>query len=477
MDNNNDKFVRVLTRKDTLVLSIGAMIGWGWVVLTGTMINTAGSLGSMIAFLLGGLMVILVGLTYAELTSAMPQVGGEHVFVFRGMGAGASFIATWAIILGYISIVAFETVALPTVLEYLLPNYKQGFLWTVAGYDTYLTWVLVGSIGSIFITAVNYLGIKFTAFVQVILTSLIGIVGLMFITGSMFNGSTALMEPYFVGGTNGFTSVLIMIPFFFVGFDVIPQAAEEINLPYKMIGKILVFSVILTVVWYILIIFGVSMSLTPETMSSSSLVTADAMAAVFGGSWAGKLLVLAGIGGIITSWNAFYVGGSRAIYAMAKAKMLPEFLGYLHPKYKTPTNAILLIGAFSALAPLLGRKMLVWLVDASGLTIVVAYLLVTISFVILRKKEPDMDRPFKVTAGRTVGVLAIIMSIFLITLYFPGMPSALVWPYEWAIILGWTILGIVFYIWAKIVYGSHASHELMSRHLFDPEQATISNKS
>ncbi|WP_339061295.1 APC family permease [Tepidibacillus marianensis] len=383
----DDQFLRVLTSKDVLVLSIGAMIGWGWVVLTGNMIKTAGSIGSMLAFAVGGLMVILVGLTYAELTSAMPKVGGEHVFVFRGLGATASFIATWFIILGYISIVAFETVALPTVLEYLLPNYKQGYLWTIAGYDTYLTWVLVGSIGSIFITAVNYLGIKFTAFLQLVLTSLIGIVGLLFIGGGLFNGSTGNMEPLFSGGIEGFTSVLIMIPFFFVGFDVIPQASEEINLPYKMIGKVLLFSVILTVVWYILVILGVARALTPEKMDSSSLVTADAMVAIFHGSWAGKLLVVAGIGGIITSWNAFYVGGSRAIYAMAKAKMLPEFLGYLHPKYKTPSNAIILIGIFSALAPLLGRQMLVWLVDASGLSIVFAYLLVTISFVVLRKKS------------------------------------------------------------------------------------------
>src|SRR5690625_2791676 len=121
-----------------------------------------------------------------------------------------------------------------------------------------------------------------------------------------------------------------MTPFMFVGFDVIPQAAEEINLKQKKIGQILIFSVILAVVWYIAIIFGVSRVLTPSEISTSNLVTADAMAKAFGGSqMMGNILVLGGIGGILTSWIGFYVGGSRAIYALAKAGMLPKSLGDL----------------------------------------------------------------------------------------------------------------------------------------------------
>ncbi|WP_339061296.1 hypothetical protein [Tepidibacillus marianensis] len=75
-----------------------------------------------------------------------------------------------------------------------------------------------------------------------------------------------------------------------------------------------------------------------------------------------------------------------------------------------------------------------------------------------------MERPFKVPAGSVVGILAIGMSLFLSTLYFPGMPSALIWPYEWGIILGWAALGVIFYIWAKFIYGSHASYEMMKEH-------------
>lgn len=458
-------FDKTLSKKDVIALAFGAMIGWGWVVLAGTWIRAAGSFGAMLAFTLGGIMVIFVGLTYSELTCAMPKVGGEHVFAFRGLGVGASFIATWAIILGYISVVAFEAVALPTVVEYLIPNYKMGYLWTVSGYDVYFTWALVGIAGTIFVGYINYIGVQPVAFLQSVLTALIAIVGILFMGGALFNGSSELMEPLFIDGWKGTFAVLVMTPLMFVGFNVVPQAVEEINLPYKEIGKVLILSVVMAVAWYVLIIWGVSRSLSVTEISTSTLSTADAMSAVFKTQWGGKLLVLGGIGGILTSWNAFYVGGSRAIYAMAKSKMLPDFLGYLHPKYKTPTYAIILIGIISCFAPLLGRPMLIWLVDAGGLAIVVAYLLVAISFIALRKKEPNMYRPFKVSAGMFVGYTAIVLSIIFIALFFPGMPAALVWPYEWIMIGGWVLLGCIFYLQAKKSYGATAAHDYMTHNI------------
>jgi amino acid transporter len=110
-------FDRVLGKWDIFTLSFGAMIGWGWVVLTSGWILKAGVFGAITAFFIGGIVVALVGLTYSELTSAMPKVGGEHVFSFRGLGLDASFFCTWFIILGYVSVCAFEAVALPVVLS------------------------------------------------------------------------------------------------------------------------------------------------------------------------------------------------------------------------------------------------------------------------------------------------------------------------------------------------------------------------
>jgi len=451
------QFKRVLNAREVLAMAFGAMIGWSWVVLTGGWIQTAGTVGAMLAFLIGGIAVVLIGLTYAELASAMPLTGGEHVYSHRALGMGGSFFCTWAIILGYISVVAFEAVALPTVIEHLFPNYKIGLLWNVAGWDVYFTWALVGSAGAMIMTWVNIRGIQASAVMQKVVTLLIIVVGIMLLTGSLFNGESGNLEPLFVNQSKGLLAVLIMTPFMFVGFDVIPQAAEEIDLPFRQIGRILVFSVFLAVGWYVLMILAVALLMPVDELATSTLATADAMSLAFGGSWAGKLLVLAGIGGILTSWNAFLVGGSRAVYAMAHARMLPAFLGHLHPRYNTPVNAILLIGALSVVAPLFGRKTLIWLVDAGGLGIVIAYATVTVSFLVLRRKEAEMPRPFRVANGSLVGYSALTLSVAIILLYLPGSPAALVWPYEWAIVLVWSTLGVVFYLWARATHANEAN--------------------
>ncbi|MDC3412002.1 APC family permease [Aquibacillus sp. 3ASR75-11] len=461
---SNQQLKKILGNRDVLALAFGAMIGWGWVVTAGIWITEAGSMGAVLAFAIGGLLVVLVGLTYAELASALPLAGGEHVYSYKAIGRVASFITTWAVILGYVSVVAFEAVALPTVFEYLVPNYSKGYLYTIASWDVTFTWAAVGILGSIFITWINYRGIKLSTAITFILTIVIILAGVLLITGSTVSGNTQNMQPLFDKGMTGLLTVVIMTPFMFVGFDVIPQAAEEINLPQKKIGQLLIVSVVLAVVWYIAIILGVSRVLSPSEISNSSLVTADAMAKAFGNSnLMGNILVLGGIGGILTSWIGFYVGGSRAIYALANAGMLPKSLGDLHPKHNTPYKAILLIGFISSIAPLLGRPALVWLVDAGGLGLTVAWFMVGISFIILRKKAPHMNRPFKLKGGTTIGWLAACMSGGVALLYMPGMPSALIWPYEWLIVGLWTILGIILYKVSMAKYGK----ESVDKHMKD----------
>jgi amino acid transporter len=443
------QFVRVIRRREVVALAFGAMVGWSWVALTGDWIERAGSAGAMLAFMLGGIAVVLVGLTYAELASAMPKAGGEHVYSHRALGATASFICTWAILLGYVSVVAFAAIALPTVADYLVPGFSRIHLWTVAGWDVQLTWVLLGVVAAVVMTAINVIGVKTAAKLQLLVTTVVLVVGILLIGGAAFGASTENMEPLFDNGFKGLLGVLVMVPFMFVGFDVIPQSAEELDIPFPEIGRMLMVSIVMAVLWYVLIIGAVSMGLSGSGRDASELPTADATAAIFGGTLPAKLLVVAGIGGILTSWNAFLIGGSRALYALARAGQLPRPLGELHPRFNTPHNAILLIGALSVAAPLFGRPALVWLVDAGGLGIVVAYAFVAWSFLVLRKREPEMPRPYVVRNGRLIGTAALVLSLGIAVLYLPGSPAALVWPYEWMIVFFWILLGAIMLHFAR----------------------------
>jgi len=464
MKKKESEFNKVFSAWDILVIAFGAMIGWGWVVSTGDWIERGGVVGAILGFVLGGIMIFFIGLTYAELTPAMPECGGEHVFSYRAMGPNGSYVCTWAIILGYVSVVCFEACALPTIITYLWPGFLRGYLYTVAGFDIYASWLGAAVAMSVFITWINIRGAKTAAVMQTVLTCIIGGAGILLIAGSVINGDAGnVSAQMFHGDSNSsmmvnVIRVAMMSPFYFIGFDVIPQAAEEINVPLKKIAKMLLLSIILAVAFYALIILAVGLVMSPEqllksTESGSGLVAADAMANAFSSTVMAKVLIVGGLCGIVTSWNSFLIGGSRAMYSMSISYMIPETFGKLHPKYKTPVNALVLIGLLSCLAPLLGRKMLTWIVDAGNLACCLAYCMVALSFVLLRKKAPDMPRPYKVKHYKFVGAMAILMSGFMIVMYIiPGTGATLA-PMEWLIVGGWAAIGVVFYMFCKAKYG------------------------
>lgn len=147
------------------------------------------------------------------------------------------------------------------------------------------------------------------------------------------------------------------------------------------------------------------------------------------------------------------------MYSMAESYMIPRFFSKLNQKYKTPINALVLIGGLSVIAPFFGRKMLVWIMDAGNFGCCLAYCMVAVSFVILRKKEPDMARPYRVKRYKIVGTIAILMSGFMVAMYIiPNSGCSLVWQ-EWIMAGGWSALGLIFYIVCKMKYkekfGSH----------------------
>ncbi|GHV12388.1 amino acid permease [Spirochaetia bacterium] len=454
MSDENGGFKKVLNKRDILALAVGAEIGWSWVILSGFWLNLGGTLGAMLAFIIGGVLVIFVGLAYAELTVAMPQVGGGMVFCMRAMGKPGSFVSSWSIILGYVGVVAFESCAFPTVIQYIAPEImKKGYMYTIAGFDVYMSWVAVGVVLSIIITAINYRGVKSAAIFNTILTCVIGGVGIALIAGSVVKGDIETAKPFFESGFKGVLRVAVMTPFMFVGFDVIPQAVEEIDLPVKKIGSMMILSIVIAVIFYVGVIMGVSLMMSKPELEVSTMPTAEAMKKIFFNlDAAATVLIIGGVAGIVTSWNGFFVGGSRAIYAMADAKMLPSFLGKIHPRYQTPGPVIILIGLISCIAPFFGRQMLVWLIDAGGFSTVITYLLVSISFLILRKTEPEMERPYRVKNGVPIGYTAAVLCIFMIILYMPGMSSGLA-PVEFVLIGIWALLGAVFGITAKLKYG------------------------
>lgn len=449
MEEKNGKLQKILQTRDIIALAFGAAIGWAWVVLSGDWLLTGGTLGAILGFVLGGVMVLFVGMTYSELCPAMPKCGGEHVFSLRALGYNWSFLCSWALTLSYLGVVAFEACSLPSVLSHLVPVMYTGYAYTLAGMDIYIPFIVVGVAGAALLTWVNYVGIKFASWLQQVLSAVILAVGLLMILASFTDGDVERIKPLFADGTKGMLSVAVITPFFMVGFDVIPQAAEECDIPPQKLGRLMMLSILMAAGWYCLIIYCVSTLMTHEQLLASDLCTADALM----GAWNGNVIaryvvVLGGAAGILTSWNAFLAAGSRVMLAMGESGMLPAWFTKVHPKYNTPSNAVLFIGGASMVAPFFGKQLLTWISNAASLSTVIAYCLVAVSFLVLRKKEPAMVRPYKVKNGNLVGVIAVVLSLVMMMLYLPGMPSGLGKP-EWIIVAIWTVLGVGMHICAR----------------------------
>ena len=460
--NSNSELKRDLRTRDVIMIAFGAMIGWGWVVSSGQWIETGGAIGTAIGFIIGGIMIYFVGLTYAELTTAMPKSGGALNFSHAAFGPFGSFICSWTLALSYIGVICFEACSFATIMQYVVPDFLQGYLYTVAGYDVYASWIVVAIFASALIVYVNFLGTKSAAKFQNILTCIIAGVGLLSVAGSAVTGDMGnLSAQKFVGNSiseifGNVCKVSIMTPFFLFGFDIIPQAAEEINVPKRRIGQLMMLSIGMAVVFYTLVVLAIGYVMSPiqvrESMVETGMVTADAIAVAFSNEAMTKVLIIGGLCGIVTTWNSFLIGGSRVLFSMSKARMLPSIFSRLHIEHKTPYISILFLGVVSMITPFFGRVMLIWIVDAANFACCLAYCIVALSFLVLRRKQPYMNRPFCVKGGKIIGLLAAIMAGFMGLMYIiPGTNCSLDC-HEWLIVVGWAICGVFLAFRAVRVY-------------------------
>ncbi len=451
-------FSRALGRTDILALGFGTMVGWSWVMVMTTWVTKAGFLGSILAFLSGSVVIFIIGITYGELTAALPLAGGEIVYVFRTLGYHMAWAVGWTMSFAYISVAAWESIAIATALDYLLPIPDLFHLWDIAGNLVYLSWAAIGIFCAVIMVLLNLFASRPAMIFQVMATAGFLIVGFIILFGGITFGSAENIGPLFTS-VDGFAYVILMVPSMLIGFDVIPQSAEEMNIPLKAAGRMILACIIMAVIWYIAIIIGVSAAAPPEIRVSGLTPAADVITYAFGDNTFGKIVVLGGILGILTCWNGFFMASTRLIFAMGRAKMLPSIFGKLHKKYGTPWAATFLVGGVCVVSPLLGENAFLWFFNASAFCTLFTYFLVALAFMLLRVKEPDLNRPFRVKGGKYVGVAAVILSAlyFLLIAYNTMIKSLIA---EELVIIGvWIIIGTLFIFIARFQHGAQSKRD------------------
>ena len=448
--NSNSTMVKSLSKWNLLSIGIGAVIGWSWVIYAGYWSVTPGTLGGILAFVVAALLCSLVGLVYAELTSAFPKIGVDVSITFMGLGQIPALIVSWCVLYLWMSFILVEAIMFPIILGNLgieVPVFGEMF--TVLGTPVMLSNVIIAVVFNTFFAFINYRGVKISGWVQTAAVAVLTLAALFFCGSGIALGDSSNAQPLFTDSA-GLTTIMLMVPGFLSGFNAIPQAVEETNVSPKTVGRLVLYTVWGSALFYILIIAGLAFAMPESMRAGDGLVVVEAVSMLFGGSkLAAAFITFASLLGMLTTWNAAYIAGSRFLYGMARAKFLPEKLAVIHPKYRTPKNAIILMFVIGTLVPFAGTNSTIYvgLMNIASFGLVITWLFVSVTFIKLRNTMPEIRRPYTVPYGKAIGWISVVFCIAYLFLYTPWGPSGLL-PIEWA---GVAVIAVI----AVIVYFSY----------------------
>lgn len=449
-------------------LALGSIVGWGCFVLPGDMfLPQAGIMGTLIGFAVGAFLICFVAVCYSYMIKYVPVAGGAFAYAYVGFGPTAAFVCGWALVLGYIAIIGIDVAALALIFRFLFPGvFEFGALYSIAGWEVYTGEVILMTVATLLFGWMNYRGNSFAGKFQVVLTFLltVGIISLFTGSASLETAQIGNLFPLFAEHRSELSCVLIIFaisPFLFVGFDTVPQAAEEFTFEPARARNIMIVAILCGVVLYSLVTLAVGVAIPYPDM----LAKMDAMRATGGTAWAtgevasmafGKLgaivLACAVMGAVCTGINGFYIATSRLLLSMARGRILPAWFGDIHPKYRTPYKAILFTIAIVLLTPFAGRSVVVWIVDMSSVGTGIGYLFSCLAArrVLLGSNDVS-DRSVRMFCCG-MGILASVMSIVL--LLIPGSPAYISEASRWCMVT-WIGMGVFFYYsnrneWAKL---------------------------
>lgn len=445
MSDKNAKLQKVMRPIDVWGLALGAIIGWGCFVLPGTtFLPKAGPAGTAAGMLIGALLIIVIAISYGYLIRTFPLSGGEFVYTKEAIGKRNAFVCGWAMILAYWSLIPLNSTALALISRYLFPGIiQQGFLYEIAGWEVYAGEVILASAAIIIMALINIRGIKQAAWMQTaIALTLVGcILVITFLVFSIADWSN--LSPGFPEGRRwwkGVFSIVAMAPWAFIGFDCIPQSAEEYNFSHKKSTSIMISAILVAGILYIAVCAVTAVGVEPwqdllarRTNWPTGYVVRNTI-----GLAGIVVLGIAMFCAVVSGMNAFYISTSRLMYAMAKEGSLPKWFEKLSDKYGTPVNAIIFVMVMSLFAPWFGREILIWIVDMTSVGAAIVFAYTTASAAITGKRNGD--RKYTV-----FGVLGCIFSLFFLSLLvIPGMPGYLSFQSR-VVLLIWILIGVVFY--------------------------------
>ena len=400
------KLKRVLSLLDATMINAGGIIGSGIFMVPAAVAMFTGSASLFfMVWIAGGIVSLFGALSVAELGAAMPRAGGQYVYLSEAYGP------VWGYLYGWSAVAVINTASIAAVgvafSEYLR------FFFPIT--DVSIKGIAVATI--VLLTIINILDVKSGARFQNLFTisKLGAIFGIIILGLVMEGGSNQNLSPFF--SDQSFTELvgplglaMVSVLWTFDGWIFITYVAGEVKNPGRNIPLSLIFCMLIVVTIYLLLNYVLIYTLGFTGMNGSDLVVSDA-ASVFLGNKGAAIVTLIILISLIGANNGFVLTSARINYAMAKDKLFFYQASQIHPRFKSPSNALIIQCVWASLLTFTGtfNQLITYIIFASW----IFYGMSAGAVIILRNKKPDMERPYKTPLYPWIPIIFILFAIFL----------------------------------------------------------------
>lgn len=478
---NKNELKRQLSPMHVWALAFGCVVGWGSFINPGKkFLPNSGVAGTAIAMVLGAMVMIIIAFSYAYMVPKYPKAGGEFTFTKACFGKTTAYLCGWFLLAAYLTNVPMNSTAIGLIVDGLDGPFdilKWGFHYRIAGFDVWAGEMLLAMAILILFGVLNILGVEKAGILQTILAALLGGSVLILTIAALLStkATTANMAPWWgfdkaaalqalndgtyttaevfaheggAGITSAILATFAIAPWAFVGFDTIPQAAEEFKFSYKKVSLIMVVAILFGCFVYTAnnTIAAAALENWPDLIVESSstpwllLAAAERLLGLPGKILVGTAVSSAVLSGIM----GFYLASSRLMYSMSRDGYLPKWFGVVDAKHGTPKNALVFCILISLSGPVLGREALGWFVDMSAIGASIGYFFTCASSLVTMRRDGDGSLFLKIVAW--VGVIISVAFMVLQLVPIPGLSGVHFGKESYLLLIVWVVLGIIFYL-------------------------------
>jgi basic amino acid/polyamine antiporter, APA family len=427
---------RKLRLADYFALAFGTMVGVGWLVLMDDWLGRGGPAGAMLAFALGGILLMPVGYVYGKWVQRLPDAAGEAAYTAEVFPPIVSYFTGWMMLLAYFIVCPWEAVAVGKLAAYIFPSLNSFELYRVAGQPVFLPRLLLGIVLTLFLAVLNYRGVRLSASFQNWTTAMVLLLFVVVLGISAVRGSPANFHPAF--SATPFVSILLtlqIVPYFMTGFESAPKEAEEAHLEFPPSGflRAITMAVLVGAGFYVLAVAAVAYVAPWQGLIGKRFATAIAFEQALGARWPVRLILAMALFGLFQCFNGNFVASSRLLFAFGRRRTIPPRFGEIHERFLTPSMAVLGITAATLAGVLLGDALLVPVTEVGSMASALGWFATCLSFWMVEKRA---SMRMVTGMGILVSLLLFLMKVLPV---FPGHFS----PAEWTALGIWLVLGAV----------------------------------